>query len=48
MALDAVLNIDGNALYNTVIKNNISMCGALPASLALQTCKVLGANRLNW
>ena len=45
MALDAVLNIDGNALYNTVIKNNISMCGALPASLALQTCKVLGAKR---
>ena len=45
MALDAVLNIDGNALYNTVIKNNISMCGALPASLALQTCKVLGAKQ---
>lgn len=45
MALDAVLNIDGVSLYTTVMQNNISMCGVLPASLALQTCKVLDAKQ---
>ena len=45
MALDAMLKLDGVALYNTVMQNNISMCGVLPACLALQTCKVLGATQ---
>ena len=45
MALEAMLNIDGVSLYTTVMENNISMCGVLPASLALQTCKVLGASQ---
>lgn len=43
-ALEAVVQIDGPALYETVRKHNISMCGVLPATLALQTCKALGAS----
>ena len=45
LALQAILNIDGPALFNTVAEHNISMCGVLPASLALQTCKALGATK---
>lgn len=44
LALEKVLALDGPGLYQTVSKHNISMCGVLPATLALQTCKALGAN----
>ncbi len=43
LALEKVLALDGPGLYQTVSQHNISMCGVLPATLALQTCKALGA-----
>ncbi len=44
LALEAILAIDGKALYSQVLKKNISMCGVLPATVALQACRDLGAS----
>ena len=42
-ALEAMFSLDPQALYHTVGAHNISMCGVLPATLALQSCRELGA-----
>ena len=41
MALDAVESLDPGRLYETVMTNRISMCGVLPAVLAMETLRRL-------
>jgi AmmeMemoRadiSam system protein B len=43
MAIDRVLSIDPEGLFNTVRKEQISMCGYLPATTMLFAAKALGA-----
>jgi len=43
LALDQVLRLDPYGLYSTVVKNNISMCGFIPATVMLVAAKELGA-----
>jgi len=45
MAIDAILKIDPEALYETVISNNISMCGIIPTTIALYAARKLGASQ---
>ncbi len=42
-ALEAIIHLSPQELYNVVSAHNISMCGVLPATLALQACRNLGA-----
>ena len=44
-ALDAFLTLDPVLLFNTVAEQRISMCGVLPATLALFAAQALGADR---
>ncbi len=47
MALDALESLDPFALFQTVRKNRISMCGVLPAVLVMETLKRMGGlNRI--
>ncbi len=43
MALQCILNLDPEELYNTVMRNRISMCGIIPTTIALIAAKILGA-----
>lgn len=43
MAIDRVLALDPAGLYETVRRENISMCGVLPATVMLAAAKHLGA-----
>ncbi|HWR58027.1 MAG TPA: AmmeMemoRadiSam system protein B [Thermodesulfovibrionales bacterium] len=45
MALDRVLSLDPEGLFNVVRKERISMCGYLPAIIMLYAAKSLGAGR---
>jgi AmmeMemoRadiSam system protein B len=42
-AIDRVLSLDPEGLYETVIKERISMCGYLPATAMIFAAKLLGA-----
>lgn len=42
-AIDAILSLDGRALYDTVRRENISMCGYGPAVAMLTAARDLGA-----
>lgn len=42
-ALEQVKKLDAGALYQTVVKNDISMCGFIPTTVTLETAKGLGA-----
>jgi AmmeMemoRadiSam system protein B len=42
-AIDRVLDLDAEGLYETVRKENISMCGFMPATVMLFAAKLLGA-----
>jgi len=44
MAIDRMLEVDAEGLYETVMKERISMCGVLPATVMLATARILGAN----
>jgi AmmeMemoRadiSam system protein B len=44
MAIDRMLEVDAEGLYETVMKERISMCGVLPATVMLAAAKMLGAN----
>ena len=44
-ALEAMVDLRPEELYRVVGEENISMCGVLPATLALQACKNLGASK---
>jgi len=43
LALDCIKKLDAKALYETVTKENISMCGFIPATIAILTANLLGA-----
>ena len=43
MALDAMEALDAQRLYDTVEKNDISMCGYIPTTISLLAAKELGA-----
>lgn len=45
MAIDPLLRLDAKALYETVRRERISMCGAGPATVMLIAARVLGATR---
>jgi AmmeMemoRadiSam system radical SAM enzyme/AmmeMemoRadiSam system protein B/AmmeMemoRadiSam system protein A len=42
LALEALERCDPELLYETVTRNNISMCGVLPAVIVLETLRLLG------
>ena len=44
MAIDRMLEVDAEGLYETVMKERISMCGVLPATVMLAAARILGAN----
>jgi AmmeMemoRadiSam system protein B len=43
LALERVLALDPEGLYNTVVTNRISMCGVVPTTIALLAALQLGA-----
>lgn len=43
LALNNVMSLDPDGLYNTVKKESISMCGYIPATIMLYAAKELGA-----
>lgn len=43
LAIDEILRLNPEGLYNTVQNQNISMCGFLPATIMLYAAKALGA-----
>lgn len=45
MALTELVALQPRALYSTVAKNNISMCGVIPVTVALQAALRLGADK---
>lgn len=45
LAIDRVLALDARGLYETVRRNNISMCGFKPVAAALVAAKSLGARK---
>lgn len=42
-AMECITNLDPQALYNTVLSNQISMCGFIPTTIALIAAVELGA-----
>lgn len=45
LAIDRILKLDPEGLYNTVIRKRISMCGYLPATVMLSASIELGAQK---
>ncbi len=45
LALDCIENLDPEALYATVIRERISMCGFIPVTIVLTAAVLLGASR---
>lgn len=45
LAIQAIKNLNPEALYSTVRQNNISMCGVFPMTLGLQIARELKASR---
>ena len=43
LAIDAMLALDPDGLYDTVLNHGITMCGVVPATVALVAALVLGA-----
>lgn len=43
LAIEKILSLDPEGLYKTVTKNNISMCGVIPATIMLIAAQILGA-----
>jgi AmmeMemoRadiSam system protein B len=43
-AIDRIIDIDPKGLYETVLREKISMCGYLPTTVTLYACKLLGAH----
>lgn len=44
-AIDRILNLDPEGLYNTVLRERISMCGYIPVTTMLYAVQKLGASR---
>jgi AmmeMemoRadiSam system protein B len=45
LAMEKILSLDPSGLLDTVIANNISMCGVIPTTVALVAAKELGATK---
>jgi len=45
MAIDRILALDPEGLYDTVFSNDISMCGVIPVTAALFAARSLGASK---
>ncbi|MFH1478365.1 MAG: AmmeMemoRadiSam system protein B [Candidatus Omnitrophota bacterium] len=45
LAIEAILSLDEEKLYNTVRDNTISMCGAAPTCTLIAICKNIGAKK---
>ena len=45
LAIEQILKVDGEALYDTVMDKSVSMCGVYPATAALIAAKKAGASR---
>lgn len=45
LALQRVLSLDPEGLYNTVLREQISMCGFIPVTIMLLAAKQMGATR---
>jgi len=43
LALEKILKLDPEGLFNAVLENNISMCGFIPSAVMLVSAKELGA-----
>lgn len=43
LAIERILELDGDGLIDTVTGNNISMCGVAPAAVMIYACQELGA-----
>jgi hypothetical protein len=43
MALERITSLDPEGLYDTVRRNNITMCGVMPMTMGLAACRELGA-----
>ncbi|NOX25803.1 MAG: AmmeMemoRadiSam system protein B [Deltaproteobacteria bacterium] len=44
LALSCIERLDAEALYRTVIEENITMCGFIPVTIAMLTANLLGAS----
>ena len=45
LAIEAALTLDPEALYETVHRHRITMCGVVPATVMLAAVRRLGASR---
>lgn len=45
LALQPLLNLEAQKFYETVLNNNISMCGFIPAAVMILTSQTLGAKK---
>jgi AmmeMemoRadiSam system protein B len=45
LAVDKVLEVDPQGLYDTVTRHRISMCGFIPTTAVLCACKALGVSK---
>ena len=45
LAIDRILDLDPEGLYETVARHGISMCGVIPTTVVLEACKALGASK---
>jgi len=45
MAMERIIQLDPEGLYNTVTRNRITMCGVMPATVALAAALELGASK---
>jgi AmmeMemoRadiSam system protein B len=43
MALDRLIDLDARGLYASVVEHHVSMCGLVPAAVALVAARILGA-----
>ena len=43
LAIDKILSLDAEGLLKVTASRNITMCGAVPAAVALVASKILGA-----
>jgi len=45
IAIEAIINMDPDTLYNLIFQNNLTMCGPGPIATMLIACKALGAKK---
>jgi len=45
LAIDRIILMDAKGLFNAVVSHEITMCGYIPAVVAIEACEALGATR---